>query len=107
MNDAADFSGCLSSTAGSVRISVLVQPRASRTAIGSIHNDRLKIFVSAPPVDSAANEALIKLLAKILGCPKSAIRILCGAESRRKTIDIMGVTAVYCMARLEKGPKGH
>ena len=77
----------------SVTIDVLVQPRASRAKIGPRHDGRIKIAVTAPPVDGEANAAVIELLAKQLGIAKSAVEVIAGASSRRKTIRIAGVTA--------------
>ena len=76
----------------SITIDVLVQPRASRAKIGPRHDGRIKIAVTAPPVDGEANTAVIELLAKSLGVAKSAIEVVAGASSRRKTIRIDGVT---------------
>lgn len=73
-------------------IEVLVQPRASRAKIGPRHDGRIKIAVTAPPVDGEANAAVIELLAKRLGVAKSAVQVVAGASSRRKTIAIEGVT---------------
>ena len=76
-----------------IHIDVLVQPRASRAKIGPRHDGRIKIAVTAPPVDGEANAAVIALLAKSLGIPKSAIAVVAGTSSRRKTLAIEGVTA--------------
>ena len=74
-------------------IDVLVQPRASRAKIGPRHDGRIKIAVTAPPVDGEANAAVIELVAKSLGVAKSAVEVIAGASSRRKTLRIAGVTA--------------
>jgi len=76
-----------------VTIDILVQPRASRAKIGPMHDDRLKVAVTAPPVDGEANAAVIELFAKRLGVPRSSVEIVAGASSRRKTIKIANVTA--------------
>jgi uncharacterized protein (TIGR00251 family) len=77
---------------GSVRISVYVQPRASKTEIAGMHGDALKIRITAPPVDNAANAALVEFIAWQLGIPKGSVRVAAGATSRRKTVEIAGVT---------------
>lgn len=77
---------------GAVTFDVLVQPRASRPKIGPVHDDRLKIAVTSPPVDGEANAAVIELLAKRLGVPKGAIEVVAGASSRRKTLRVSGVS---------------
>lgn len=83
-----------------ITIDVLVQPRASREKIGPRHDGRIKIAVTAPPVDGEANSAVVELLAKSLGVAKSAIEVVAGASSRRKTIRIAGVTAEQVEALL-------
>lgn len=69
---------------------VLVQPRASRSEIVGPHGDALKVRLAAPPVDGAANEELVRLLAKEYGVPKGAVEIIGGLASRRKTVRIRG-----------------
>ena len=76
----------------SIVVDVLVQPRASRAKIGPRHDGRIKIAVTAPPVDGEANAAVIELLAKSLGVAKSAVEVIAGTSSRRKTIRIAGVS---------------
>ena len=77
--------------AGVVRFTVRVQPRASRSAIDGIHGDALRVRLSAPPVDGAANEALVELLAKALGVAKRDVRVVAGSASRSKVIEVEGV----------------
>lgn len=75
-----------------VEIDVLVVPRASRTQIVGIHEDRLKVQLNAPPVEGEANAALIALLAKTLGIKRSAIQIVSGETGRRKRLRITAVS---------------
>ncbi|MDR0577794.1 MAG: DUF167 domain-containing protein [Candidatus Accumulibacter sp.] len=65
-----------------------VQPGARKTEIAGIHGDALKIRLAAPPVDGKANAALIEFVAERLGAPKSAVRLVGGQTSRRKTLEI-------------------
>ena len=74
-------------------LEILVQPRASRAKLGPMHDGRLKVSVTAPPVDGEANAAVIELLAKELGVPKRQIEVIAGASSRRKTVRIEGADA--------------
>jgi uncharacterized protein len=67
-------------------ISVYVQPRAAKNAIAGIHGQALKIRLTAPPVDGAANKMCLQFLAKQLNVPKSALQIESGHSSRSKTI---------------------
>ena len=75
---------------GSTLLFVKLQPRASRTAIGPPLGDELKIHVAAPPVDAAANLALVKLLAEKLDCSRGQVELLRGQASRHKTILLHG-----------------
>ena len=78
---------------GRVRFAVRVSPRASRDAIAGVHDGALKVALTAPPVEGAANAALIALLAKALGVAKRAVTIASGEASRQKRVQIEGVTA--------------
>jgi hypothetical protein len=76
-----------------VVLTVHVQPKASRTECAGVHGGALKFRVAAPPVDGAANEALIEFLAEQCGIPKSAIEIRAGAAGRHKRVLLKGVAA--------------
>ncbi|HEX2691873.1 MAG TPA: DUF167 domain-containing protein [Kofleriaceae bacterium] len=75
-----------------VTIDILVQPRASRAKIGPMHDGRIKVAVTAPPVDGEANLAVIEIIAKQLGIARSHVEVVAGANSRRKTLRIANVT---------------
>jgi hypothetical protein len=77
---------------GAVTFDVLVQPRASRVKLGPVHDNRLKVAVTAPPVDGEANAAVIEAIAKALGVARGAVEVVAGASSRRKTVRVAGVT---------------
>lgn len=83
-----------------VRISLYVQPRASKTAIVGMHDGCIKVRLAAPPVDGAANAALIEFVAVQLGIAKSRVRLVSGASSRRKVIEIEGVDEATVAASL-------
>jgi uncharacterized protein (TIGR00251 family) len=72
---------------------VCVVPRASRSEIVGEHFGALKVRLTSPPVDGAANAELIKLLAKRFNVSKSAIEITSGQTSKTKEIGLSGVTA--------------
>ena len=78
---------------GSVSFRVRVQPRASRDAVGGEWEGALKVSLTAPPVDSRANEALCRLLAECLNVPAGAVRLLSGERSRTKRVEVDGVSA--------------
>ena len=65
---------------------IVVQPRAAKTEIIGLHGDALKIKLTAPPVDGAANKMVIALLAKCLAIPKSRLEIKTGSTGRHKQI---------------------
>jgi uncharacterized protein (TIGR00251 family) len=65
---------------------VFVQPRSSKNMIVGLHDDALKIKLTAPPVDNAANKMCIKFLAKRLGVSNSQIEIITGHTSRTKQV---------------------
>jgi len=73
-----------------ITLTVKVQPRASRKGLAVV-GDVLKVSLTAPPADGAANEQLIEFLSEELGVRKSAIRILKGASSRNKLVEVEGV----------------
>jgi uncharacterized protein (TIGR00251 family) len=82
------------STTG-LRLMVRLTPRGGRNALGGIREDeagraQLLARVSSPPVEGAANAALIKLVAKTLGLPKSAVTLAAGETARVKTLEISG-----------------
>jgi uncharacterized protein (TIGR00251 family) len=87
-------------TATGVRIDVRVTPRAGSNAVTGVRDGRLLVRVTAPPVDRAANDALIQLLADELDVPRHAIRLVTGATSRTKTVEIASLTPAQVCERL-------
>lgn len=88
-----------------VRFEVYVQPRASRTEFAGLHGSVLKVRVAAPPVDDAANRALIEFLAKSLGVAKRSVRIVAGETSRTKVLEVEGVTPEQVASLRERGSR--
>ena len=76
-----------------VLLSVKAQPRAAKNQIGAAQGNELKISITAPPVDAAANEALIDLLAEVLDCGRNRIEIVRGHKSRHKILKLHGFAA--------------
>jgi uncharacterized protein len=83
-----------------VLLSVKVQPRASANEIGEPLGGELRIKVTAPPVDAAANEALVKFLADTLDCPRNRIELVRGHTSRHKVLKLYGLSAEAVTAKL-------
>jgi len=75
---------------GVVTFSVRVVPRASRSEIVGEHDGALRVRIAAPPVDGAANEELVRLLARAFEVPRSAIEISAGHASKLKTVRVTG-----------------
>ncbi len=82
-----------------------LQPRASRNEIGEALGDELRVKVTAPPVDSAANQALVELLAETLGCPRGKVELVRGQTSRHKTVKIYGAGVEEVLRKLAGGKK--
>src|SRR3974390_1442561 len=81
-------------------LSVKLQPRASENGIGEALGNELRIKVTAPPVDAAANEALVQLLAETLDCSRRQVELLRGHTSRHKLVRLHGLKAQGVLARL-------
>ncbi len=91
---------CLRAIEGGVEISVRAQPRASRSEVVGLHGGQLKIRLTAPPVEGAANTELIKPLSKVLGVSRSALRVVGGESSRSKVVRADGTTVEQARAAL-------
>lgn len=75
----------------SATLEIYCQPGASRTRVVGLHDDKIKIQLAAPPVEGAANAALIKFVAKACGVRQADVRILAGEQSRYKRIAVQGL----------------
>ena len=83
-----------------MRIDVKVIPRSRRTGVDGVRDGRVIVRVTAPPVEGAANDATIEALADALDLPRRAFRIVSGALSRNKTVEILSTDASVIAARL-------
>lgn len=86
-----------------VQLKVYIQPRASRTELAGTHDGVTKIRIAAPAVENAANRVLVDFIAQHLGIAKGRVRVVSGGASRRKTLEIDGVSADTIAATL--GPE--
>jgi uncharacterized protein (TIGR00251 family) len=100
MNKAMKIPGFLRVQADGLLLSIKLQPRASTNEIGEPLGDELRIKVTAPPVDAAANEALLRLLAETLDCPRGRVELVRGHTSRHKFVKLHGLDAAMVLARL-------
>lgn len=84
-------------------IAIRVQPRASRNEIAGLHGAELRVRITAPPVDGAANAALLQFLASALGLSRAHITLLAGEGSRSKVVSVRGITPEQAAHRLGVG----
>lgn len=94
----------MTDTPDGVALAVRVIPRATKTTVDGVRGDALLVRLAAPPVEGAANDALVAFLADQLGVPRSAVRIVHGRTSRSKRVVIAGVTAARVTAVLLAQP---
>ena len=90
----------LKKTGGGVSFPVRVTPRASRDQLGEVVDGALKVKLTAPPVEGAANRALIKFMAKLLGVAKGRVKVVSGEKSRRKRLWVQGLSPDQAARRL-------
>lgn len=102
-NDYANWG--LSATATSIELRVRATPRASRNAILGPHDGATRIALTAPPVEGAANAALLIYLADLFDVPKRSLTLISGQSSRTKLVRIEGITIDEAFARLQTTPK--
>ena len=91
----------MSGTPTPLRLQIRLQPRAAQTRIVGRHGEALKVQVHAPPVDGAANAALVELLADTFKLPRRAVRILRGATGRDKLVEIDCADPAACLQQLQ------
>ncbi|MDD2558370.1 MAG: DUF167 domain-containing protein [Desulfuromonadaceae bacterium] len=91
--DADSLRCCVRQGDADTLISVLVQPRASKNALCGLQGEELKVRLTSPPVDGAANKMCCAYFARLLGCAKSNVSIERGHSSRHKQIRVAACTA--------------
>ena len=84
------------------RLTVKVHPRARRSALAGRLGEAWKLDLSAPPVDGKANDECIRFFAEFCGVPRARVRIVTGATSRMKVIEIEGVAQTELDAKLSR-----
>jgi len=88
---------------GAVTFEVRVVARASRTAAAGEHDGALKVRVAAPPVGGAANEELLRFLARELGVPARSVEIVAGRASKSKRVRVTGASVERILALAREG----
>ena len=95
----------LQAQADGVLLAVKLQPRASTNEIIGAASTELRVRVTAPPVDSAANEALMRFLAELLGCGRNRVELVRGRTARHKLIKLHGFTLEEASMKLTNNSK--
>jgi hypothetical protein len=93
----------IDATSTGVTIKVYVVPRASSNKVVGAYNGAIKVALTAPPVEGAANKALIEFLAKLLGVSKGELQLASGETSRNKVVRVSGITAELALQKLLGG----
>jgi len=88
--------------ADGVDFKVFVQPRAARNQVVGVHDEALKISLTAPPVEGAANRLCRDFLAKSLKLSRGCVAVVGGLKSRRKMVHVEGLNGAGLMARLQE-----
>ncbi len=88
-------------TADGVVIDVRVTPRSSTSGLDGVHAGALRVRLNAPPVDGAANDELVRVMAEAFGVPKRAVSIVSGQSSRSKRVRLSGVDAASAQRRID------
>lgn len=91
----------ITETGEGVIFTLHVQPRASRNEICGVQGDALKLRLTSPPVEDAANRLCVEFLAKRLGVAKSNVSIIAGMKSRHKTVRVAGITREKVLSLIE------
>ncbi|HEX8222045.1 MAG TPA: DUF167 domain-containing protein [Chloroflexia bacterium] len=92
--------GPIQATPGGVTIKVFVAPRSSANKVAGEHNGAIKVALTAPPVEGAANKSLVEFLAKLLGVPRSSVSLVSGETSRQKLVKVLGVSVEQALGKL-------
>ncbi len=93
----------VSSREGELWVDVHVKPRAGRSEVRGVREGALEVAVAAPPVDGAANQELVRVLARRLDLPRSAVRLVRGEGSRRKVVALSDLDEAELLRRLARG----
>ena len=83
-----------------MRFEVRARPRAKKSQVMGVREGRLDVSLAAPPVDGAANEELVRTLAKALGISNSRVQLVRGEAGRTKLVEVTGLDENEVRARL-------
>nr|WP_320115266.1 DUF167 family protein [uncultured Desulfuromonas sp.] len=97
-----ELNACVTTQQGGVVIALFVQPRASKNSLCGLQGDELKVRLTSPPVEGAANKLCCTFFAKLLGVSKSSVTVLRGEKSRHKQVVVEGVSLETVKQRLSQ-----
>ena len=97
---------CLRQAGAGVEVFLCIQPRAGRNKLVGLQGEKLKVALTAPPVDGAANKACCLFMAKLCGLPGSRVRIISGETSRNKRLLLEGADIFQVESLVEDGLRG-
>ncbi len=100
MNKDLEVTPMIAASSDGVVVAVRVIPRAGRSGVAGTRDGALLVRLNASPVDGAANEELIEVLAESLGVPKRTVTIVAGARSRSKKVAVAGLSVPVALERL-------
>lgn len=91
---------CLAPAEDGVLLTVYVQPRASKNELAGLQDDALKVRLTSPPVEGAANKLCREFFAKLLGVAKGRVELVSGQKSRHKRLLITGINVQQAREKL-------
>lgn len=91
----------ITSIEGGIRVEIKVLPRSSRNSLAGEIDGKLKVRITAPPVEGEANKMLIIFLSELLGLPRKNIRIIRGDTSTQKLVELMGISQTDFIDKLD------
>ncbi len=94
----------ITATQNGIVIDVRVMPRSGRPGVAGTRDGALLVRLHAPPVDGAANDELIEVIARALGVAKRTVTIVSGERSKQKRLAVTGITATAAAAILDQPP---
>ncbi len=101
-NNDSNLADIILKSENGIRIRIKVSPGASRTKVIGLYGNALKVSLNAPPEKGKANQALIKLMEKVLGVPKQQISIITGQTSKQKVIEIKNIDISSCITNIKR-----
>jgi uncharacterized protein YggU (UPF0235/DUF167 family) len=87
-------------TVRTVRIAVKAKPRAKTSRVIRAEGTSIDVALAAPPIDGAANDELLRVLAEVLDVPRGTLAIARGASARQKLVEVRGLTEAEVVSRL-------